>query len=80
MSEQYYRSQVETNYYNEYYDTDEDIFDELDENELLLEDEVHRIYDFIDDVRHDTVFPFLDKLTFESLLDFLKESESLQTE
>jgi hypothetical protein len=80
MSEQYYKSQVETNYYNEYYDTDDDVVDELGEKELLFEDEVRMIYDFIDEVRHDTVFPFLDKLTFESLLDFLKDSESLQTE
>jgi len=80
MSEQYYKSQVETNYYNEYYDTDDDVVDELGEKDLLFEDEVRMIYDFIDEVRHDTVFPFLDKLTFESLLDFLKDSESLQTE
>ena len=79
MSEQYYKLQFATNYYNEYYDTDDDVVEELDEKELLIEDEVHSIYDFIDEVRHDIVFPFLDRLTFDSLLDFLRDSESLSS-
>lgn len=79
MSEQYYNLQVATNHYNEYYDTDDDVVEELDEKELFIEDEVHSIYDFIDEVRHDTVFPFLDRLTFDSLFDFLRDSESLSS-
>jgi len=75
MSEQYYKSQATSSYqnYNDYYDTDEDVIDELDENKLLFESEVSNIYEFIDDVRQDTVLPFFDKLTFESLLEYLGE-------
>ena len=75
MSEQYYKSQATSSYqnYNDYYDTDEDVIDELDENKLLFESEVSSIYEFIDDVRQDTVLPFFDKLTFESLLEYLGE-------
>lgn len=77
MSEQYYKLQSSSKNYGECYDTEDDTDEELIDEELLLEEEIQDIYNFIDEVRHDTVFPFLDKLTFSSLLDFLKSSESL---
>lgn len=51
-------------------------YEEFTEEELeqkRMENEVHDIYEYINTVSTDSVFPLFDKLTFDDLYDFITQ-------